>query len=158
MTYASLSDLSSRVSERDLRHITDPTGQQVDTVRAQQALSDASAEIDSYVGQRYLLPLQAKRALPTDPVVSLPPHQALKRACCDVAIYRLQALRPSDDIKDARQRYEDVMKFLSLVRKGEVLIDGAALRTDVSDTPTGGESAGLPRFETPSSVWSREAR
>ena len=70
----------------------------------------------------------------------------------------IQTLRPADDIKDARQRYEDVIKLLVRIGKGEVLLEGAALRSDVPDAPTGIHSAGMPIFDNPPSVWAREYR
>lgn len=159
MAYASTNDLLARYSEHDLRMMTDPSAQAFDAARAQQALSDASVEIDSYIGQRYKLPLQAPATDPnqTTPVL-LADHPVLLRCACDVAIYRLKTLRPSDDIKDARLRYEDVIKLLVRIAKGEVLLEGAALRSDVPDSPTGAASAGMPQFDNPPSVWSRAYR
>ena len=164
MVYASTVDLISRYSERDLRHITDDAGQSFDELRAGDALADASVEIDAYVGQRYLLPLQRPVVVPDDPAAPLPApvyladHPVLKRCACDIAVYRLQTLRSADDIKDARQRYEDVIKLLVRIGKGEVLLEGAALRSDVPDAPTGMHSAGMPIFDNPPSVWAREYR
>ena len=160
MPYATPTHLLERYSERELRHVTDETGQAFDASRAAAALDDASMEIDAYVGQRYLLPLQQPHtpaASLTEPVL-LDGHPVLMRCACDIAVYRLKTLRPADDIKDARQRYEDVIKLLVRISKGEVLLDGAALRSDVPDGPTGAASAGMPRFETPPSVWAREYR
>ena len=144
MNYATLTQLTERYAERDLRHITDPDAQALDATRAGQALADASAEIEGWLATRYLLPLQdvtgAAMAVPT----------ILVRCACDIAIYRLQTLRPADDIKDARQRYEDVVRLLKAIACGDVQLPGAALRDDVADNPAS-QSAGMPQFgETPS--------
>ena len=73
------------------------------------ALADASAEIDGYLDGRFALPL-------TDaPTV-------LNRLACDVAMYRLQSLRPIHDMADARQRYEDAVQLLVRVARGEVTL------------------------------------
>ena len=143
-TYATTADLMSRHAERDLRLLTDETGQTIVASRLDTALQDASDEIDAYLGARYELPLAAGAA-------------ALVRPCCDIAIYRIQSLRPNDAVEDARRRYEAVVKYLTLLQKGQVLLPGAALRADASPASEAA-SSGLPRFETPPSVWAREER
>ena len=72
MLYATPADLLARYAERDLRHITDADGQAFVEQRAADALADASVEIDAYVGQRYLLPLQQPLIAPIDPAAPLP--------------------------------------------------------------------------------------
>lgn len=137
MTYATLQQLIERYSERELRNITDPDGQTLDTVKAQLALADAASEIDGYLGLRYVLPLENAEGEPL-PNASV---QTLARCACDIAVYRLQTLRPSDDIKDARQRYEDVIKLLQRIGTGDVSLVGAQLRagasTEAGDTVVG---------------------
>lgn len=143
MTYATLQQLIERYSERELRNITDPDGQTLDTVKAQLALDDAESEIDGYLGLRYVLPLESSEggALPGVSVQALPNAvseplfiraTSLARCACDIAVYRLQILRTSDDIKDARQRYDDVIKLLQRIGTGEVILPGARLRAGVS--------------------------
>ncbi|MDO8771930.1 MAG: DUF1320 family protein [Burkholderiaceae bacterium] len=164
--YASQADLESRYSERDLRLVTDPQAQSIDNARTSQALDDAQGEIDSHLGQRYLLPLQQLVANTVDPLVTpfvpalLPVPSVLKRIACDIAIYRLQTLRPADDVKDARHRYEDTLKTLRMMAKGELQIPGASLLPGVSTL--GDEaalSAGSADFGTASiSPFNRGAR
>lgn len=151
MDYATLTQLQARYAERDLRHITDANAQALDTTRAGQALADASAEIEGYLATRYLLPLQDQTGTPLAATPSI-----LVRCACDIAIYRLQTLRPADDIKDARQRYEDVVKLLKAIGCGDVQI-GAKLRDDVADAPAS-QSAGMPQFGTPPSLFGRDKR
>ena len=79
----------------------------------QQALSDASAEIDGYLESRFALPLND-------------PPAVLQRLACDVAMYRLQSLRPLHDVADARKRYEDAVELLVRVARGEVTLGLAA--------------------------------
>lgn len=151
MDYATLIQLTERYAERDLRNITDGDAQALDTVRAGQAIADASAEIEGYLSTRYLLPLQDQVGVPmTAPTI-------LVRCACDIAIYRLQTLRPADDIKDARQRYEDVVKLLKAIACGDVQLPGARLRDDVADAPAS-QSAGMPQFGTPPSLFGRGNR
>ena len=151
MDYATVSDLIDRYSERDLRLITDPDGQAVNVARAEQALTDAHAEIDAYIERRYALPLvnMAGQLLAVPAV--------LVRVACDIAMYRLQTLRPADDVRDARKRYEDVLKLLNAISVGDVAIAGAQLRADVADSPAS-LSAGMARFGRPPSLFGRDKR
>jgi phage gp36-like protein len=71
------------------------------------ALNDASAEIDGYLEGRFALPLTDSPAI-------------LTRLACDIAMYRLQSLRPLHDLADARTRYEDAVGFLRRIASGEV--------------------------------------
>jgi phage gp36-like protein len=148
--YATVQQVQERYPERDLRNITDPDGQVVDTTRIAQALDDASAEIEGYLERRYVLPLA--NAL-NEPVTSA----NLVRCACDIAVYRLQTLRPTDDVKDARQRYEDAIKFLKSLAAGESAVPGARLRADVASA-TPAQSAGLPQFGAPPSLFGRVSR
>ena len=115
MSYATPTDIINRYPNRDLVQLTneDPTITTVNTTVLQQALNDASAEIDGYLGGRFTLPL-------TDPPA------VLSRLASDVAIYRLQALRPLHDLADARKRYDDAIAMLTKVASGELTL-GIAL-------------------------------
>jgi phage gp36-like protein len=136
MSYATTDDVQQRYVPDDLIAITDPSNQAIDLTRLQQALDDASAEIDGYLGVRYVLPL-------VDPVLGTPiePPQLLVRACCDIAIYSLQTMRPKDDVEDVRRRYENWLRMLRLMSKGDVQINArllmgqAAFPSDVSQSP-----------------------
>jgi phage gp36-like protein len=101
----------ARYPNRDLVQLTneDPTQTAINTTVIEQALADASAEIDGYLDGRFALPL-------TDPPA------VLNRLACDVAMYRLQSLRPIHDMADARQRYEDAVQLLVRVARGEVTL------------------------------------
>lgn len=126
MSYATPQDMINRYPNRDLVQLTneDPTVLTVDTTVLQQVLDDASAEIDGYLGGRFVLPL-------TDP------PEVLNRLSTDIAMYRLQALRPVQDIADARQRYEDAIAMLTRVAAGEMTLgiatDGNATAASPSD-------------------------
>ena len=134
--------------------MTDTNAQAVNVSVAQNALTDASAEIDTYLGQRYVLPLVATQSTNDNVVTEY--HPALIRLACDIAVYRLQTLRPMDDIKDARQRYEDAIKLLNQMVKGDVLLNYRQLRDDVA--PAENASAGMPMFGQPPSLFGRDKR
>jgi len=95
----------------------DPTQTTVNTTTLQQALDDASAEIDGYLESRFALPLN-------DPPAVLP------RLTCDIAMYRMQSLRPIHDLADARKRYDDAVELLVRVARGEVTLGLAADNTE----------------------------
>ena len=111
MPYAQPSDMIARYPNRDLVQLTndDPAVTTVNTDVLAQVLGDASAEIDGYLESRFALPL-------SDPPAVLP------RLTCDIAMYRLQALRPLHDLAEARRRYEDAVALLTKVAKGEVTL------------------------------------
>lgn len=152
MSYATIQDLIDRYPERELRHLTDPQAQQLDAARANQALADAASEIDGYLSVRYVLPLQDA----ITHVVITP--TTLIRAACDIAVYRLQTLRASDDVKDARARYEDVIKLLKAISSGDGELAGAKLRDDVISNGGSSASAGLPAFAESVSNFGRDVR
>lgn len=104
MTYATQQDLIDRFGEAELRELADRDGDDViDAAVVGAALNDASNRIDSYIGQRYDLPL-----------ATTPP--LLEQLCCDIARHRLfkddppeivsvnynHALRALRDIADGR--------------------------------------------------------
>jgi phage gp36-like protein len=111
MVYAQPSDMIARYPNRDLVQLTneDPTQTIVDQTVLQQALGDASAEIDGYLESRFTLPL-------TDPPA------VLARLTCDIAMYRLQALRPLHDLAEARRRYDDAIALLVRVSDGTLTL------------------------------------
>ena len=121
MSYATAQDVINRYPNRDLVQLTneDPTATTVNTVPITQALVDASAEIDGYIEGRFTLPL-------TDPPA------VLNRLTTDIAMYRLQSLRPLHDLEDARKRYEDAVAMLTKVAAGELTL---GLSTDGQEPP-----------------------
>ena len=115
MSYAVPQDMINRYPNRDLVQLTneDPAVTTINTTSLQQALDDASAEIDGYIEGRFTLPLAD-------------PPAVLNRLATDIAMYRLQALRPLHDLADARRRYDDVTALLAKVAAGELTL-GLAL-------------------------------
>lgn len=148
MSYALPADIQARYPNRDLVQLTneDPSQQTVNTAFLQTHLSDASVEIDSYLEARFALPL-------TDPPA------VLTRLNCDIAMYRMQSLRPLHDLEDARKRYDDAIAMLTKVARGELTLglandgiepaDPAA--PAVATTNAGGDASGV----LPQRVFSR---
>ncbi len=138
--------MMARYPNRDLVQLTndDPAIMTVNASPLQQALNDASAEIDGYLDGRFSLPLSDPPAL-------------LNRLACDIAMYRLQALRPLHDIADARQRYDDAVAMLTRVADGAVTL---GLAPDNQDAPSAPgsivvQAGGDPSGALPARVFSR---
>jgi phage gp36-like protein len=141
MSYATPNDMIARYPNRDLVQLSneDPTQTAVNQAPLAQALNDASAEIDGYLESRFALPLAD-------------PPAVLNRLACDIAMYRLQSLRPLHDLADARKRYEDAVALLVRVARGEVTLGLAADNLEPAQaqgavlTQAGGDAAGaLPQ-------------
>ena len=140
MSYATTQDIINRYSNRDLVQLTneDPTLTTINTTALQQALDDASAEIDGYLGGRFTLPL-----------TEVP--QVLSRLASDIAIYRLQSLRPIHDLADARKRYDDAIAMLSKVAGGEMTL---GIGADGHETSI---AQGAEQAQGPARIFSRKS-
>ena len=146
MPYATADDMIARYPNRDLVQLTneDPTQTAINVAPIEQALNDASSEIDGYLESRFALPL-------TDPPAML------DRLACDIAMYRLQSLRPLHDLTDARKRYDDALALLLRVARGEVTL---GLATDSIEPPQSPGSVvvqvgGQPADGLPSRIFDR---
>lgn len=88
-----------------------------DTTAVLQAAEDTTAEINTYLAGRYVLPL---------PVVPL----VLKRLAVDIMIYRL-ASTADVGTDEQRKRYDDALKVLRSFATGEI-----SLGLPTNQTPT----------------------
>jgi phage gp36-like protein len=141
MPYANQADLEARYPLTELKQLYGAPGGVLDAARVAVGLADASSEMDTYIGRRFVLPVAG-----TDD---------LRRVCCDIAAYRAQTLRHEDDIKDARKRYDDALKFLNCLVEGDLDLPGATLRADIA-SPAGLASPGPAMFAAPvPSDWAR---
>ena len=106
MTYATRTDLVERygADEIEQRESVLPDG------AVDRALADADAEIDSYVGNRYGVPLS-------------PVPANIPRLACAIARYHLLGDAATET---ARKGYEDARAFLRDIQAGRALLDSAA--------------------------------
>jgi phage gp36-like protein len=114
MSYATRSDIERIYGADELRFALnfgadDPLDGD-SAARIDQALVEATSQIDAFVGGRYELPL---------PLVP----EVLKAFAVDLALYRL-ALRTGRPRDELRKRYEDAVSFLKSVAKGEAKLPG----------------------------------
>ena len=104
--YATIQDCVDRYGDDLITVLTDREKNGVrNDERLSQALSDAGAEIDASLRQRYELPLQGSPEL-------------LRRIETDMALYRL-ASEADLATDERRQRYDDAIKLLALLRVGK---------------------------------------
>lgn len=103
--YATEDDLKTRYGADEFERLStkNPEAQAVG-----KALADASGEAASYIGVRYLLPLQVL-------VAPLP----LVIATCDIARFRLWMDDPTDEVE---ARYKRAIEWLIQVSKGEAIL------------------------------------
>jgi len=139
VSYATAQDMINRYPNRDLVQLTDedPTATTVNDIPITQALADASAEIDGYIEGRFTLPLAD-------------PPAVLNRLTTDIAMYRMQSLRPLHDLEDARKRYEDAVAMLVKVAAGELTL---GLSADGQEPPV---SEMEEKVQGPNRVFSRK--
>lgn len=106
MPYCTKADLIERFGEAELLAIAhDESGMAIDTAVVERACEDASGEIDGYVSA-------AGYPVPLSPV----PRIVIANAC-DIARYRLYDEHATDQVQ---KRYDDAVKFLKSVSRGEV--------------------------------------
>ncbi|WP_062497070.1 gp436 family protein [Gluconobacter potus] len=122
MAYASVSDLIQRFGERELINNTTPEGmprEAIDQARVGQALTDASALIDSFLNRKFQVPLQNAPA-------------SVVNACCKIARFDIAqsgATQPTDQM---RLDQKDALNWLTLIAKGTVTLDGQTAANESS--------------------------
>ncbi len=124
--YCQADDLISRFGIDELTELTDRDGAlgEVNLPLVTQAIDDASATIDGYIGGRYRLPL------PTVPRV-------LTRIACDLARYFLYD-EQLDSEHQVAKRYKDAISYLEQVGKGVVQLgfDDNATKAQTNNSAT----------------------
>lgn len=133
MSYATVADLKKRYGEDDLLDLARLSDGRLDETKVEESLEDASQTIDSYLAGRYPLPLNSIPAV-------------LVRHCCYLARYFLEKNRATEQ---ARQDYEDSIRFLEKVASG-------AISLGLSDSGETVESDNTVVMESGGSVWARE--
>lgn len=134
--YCVQADIEARLGLPELLQLTDRAGVGVvDTVAVEQAILDASTEIDTYLAARYALPLP-----------SVPP--VLVRVAAEIAIYQLFNARRMGATDDVRTRYTDVRALLEKLADGKLSLGLPAPPAPVS----------VIVMESAPAVWSRHPR
>lgn len=107
MAYSALADTQNQIEEAKLIQLTDDEGLgSVNEARVTRAIADADAEIDGYVGSRYVVPLS-------------PVPDSIRRLSVELAIYNLYARR--DKVPEHRvERYKGAVKLLEQIALGKI--------------------------------------
>ena len=106
MSYATTEQISERYGADVLLLLADRDRDgAADAAVVEQALADAAAEIDTYLAAKYDLPLTETPDI-------------LTRLAVDIAVYRLAA-EADLSTDERRKRYEDAVKLLERVARGE---------------------------------------
>jgi phage gp36-like protein len=112
MAYCFEDDLLKMIPQAELAELTVESGEVPDSLIIADAICKAEAEIDSYLGVRYVVPLAD------------PPAQ-VKALAVDLALYRLFSRR-SIAPPVRQDKYEAAVAFLKQVAAGQLVIMGPA--------------------------------
>ena len=127
MSYCTRQDLIDRGWELELIQLTDREGVgEINDVILQQAMDDATNDINSYLHGHYQLPL------PSVPVV-------LTRLSCDLTRYYLFDSSVTEQVE---KRYKAVIHYLEQVAKGTILLPVDASNVSTTENVAILESAG----------------
>ena len=106
MAYATQADMISEFGEREVIALTDRDNLgYIDAELLAGRLNKASAEIDTYLVGRYVVPLSVVSPL-------------IVTYTCDIARYRLSGGQVTE-VESVRNRYKDAIRFLEAVRDGK---------------------------------------
>lgn len=112
--YATRNDLEARFGGGEMQQleIMQTAGNSIE-----EALRDASEEIDSYIAVRYSLPL------PETP-------STLKRVACNIVRYRLYFQRPTEEVDN---RYKAEIDFLKRIADGKAVLNILNTQNEVTE-------------------------
>ena len=112
--YATKNDLDARFGEGEIQQLE---AMQTVANSIEEALQDASEEIDSYIAVRYNIPL------PETP-------STLRRIACNIARYRLYFQQPTEEIEN---RYKAEIDFLKRVADGKAVLNVLNAQNEVTE-------------------------
>ncbi len=108
MAYCSLADIQKLIPELELAELTAESGTTPDSAVVAEAIAKADAEIDSYLGVKYAVPL-----------ASVPDR--LRSLSEDISIYYLYVRRSV--VPEPREKaYQNAITFLRDAAKGNVVL------------------------------------
>jgi phage gp36-like protein len=109
--YSTKSDILNYCTEQQLAQLTSEVGDTIDDAVVTKVITDADAEIDSYLGTRYSVPLS-----PTPAMVN--------RLSSQMALYNLYTRRAGQIgmNETVETNYNNAIKFLQQAARGDVSI------------------------------------
>jgi phage gp36-like protein len=115
MAYCTQTDVQKLIPTQELAELTTETGNIPDASVVSEAIAKADAEIDSYLGVIYTVPLGS-------------PPVRIRALSEDISIYYLYLRRST--VPEARQKaYDDAIAFLKLIAAGQVSLPAATSPT-----------------------------
>lgn len=114
MAYSTKTDILKKITDPELAQLTSETGVTDDAV-VTECIAEADAEIDSYAGRKYAVPMS-------------PVPDRVRNLSIDITLFKAASRRAFKlgGISDAiRQLYEDALSFLKDIAAGRAVIDGA---------------------------------
>ncbi len=111
--YASVNDMVSRFGREEitrLSQIEDRETDEINNLKVERALLDATALIEGYLRGRYKLPVAE-------------PKSDLIRATCIIARYDLAKTARSEPTEQMQKDYDAMLKWLLDIQKGTVIVD-----------------------------------
>lgn len=108
MPYSTVDDIKKMLPEELIVQLTDDeaTGA-INQARADEAIAQADAEIDSYCGERYGVPLS-------------PVPEIVRKLSVDIAIYNLYSRLVKDMPEVRAERYRSAIRQLEAIAKGNI--------------------------------------
>lgn len=128
--YATQADMENRFGTDELIQLTDPNRTAIDATVLDQALTDASAEIDLYLARF------------NPPLLTNPPMLVV--LCCDIARYRLFDDAATEQVS---KRYDDAISKLTAISTGKIQLGLPDSTPAVADAP---------EVSAPTRVWSQD--
>ena len=126
--YCTINDIKDIIPERDLIQLTDDDGAgEIDTSRVDNAIKDASNEIDSWIGKKCKLPL-----------TTVPP--VVKSLAARMAAYNVHMRRPDAMPEEIKERNKAAMKTLEAFAAGKITLG----IQPIPDAPQDGGYSGGP--------------
>ncbi len=113
MAYATVRDMIERFGQTEMVRLTTPADQDLGgivTEVAEAKLDDASAQIDSYVGKRYQVPMAV-------------PPQVIVRAACILARYDLATGEQREPTEQMRLQRQETIAWLRDIANGNVVLE-----------------------------------
>lgn len=120
VSYATQQAMVATFGQAQIVQASSRGGTEIDTAVLTRAIEDADRLIDSYLAERYALPL-AGRAFPV-------------RQACDIAMYYLLGTRV---MESAQTRYDQALSFLRDVARGVASLPGDGTEAPAQDKQEG---------------------
>ncbi len=107
MAYSTYIDLKKMIPEETLVQLTDDEGAgTANQARISEAVAQADADIDGYLGARYAVPL-------AEPIPAV-----IRKLSVDLAVYHLYSRRLEEIPETRAERYKNALRMLEGIAKG----------------------------------------